>query len=101
MSISRFPPLPQPLLKRYFPACRFQEWHVLYGTTAGTNRCDHQMNEPEKPENDEPSPPACESCVNTFRTQTMMNILICVPHLKIMPANNPICDLYSAANQKK
>lgn len=60
----------------------------------------HQMNEPAKPEDDQPSPPACGSCVNTFRSKAMMDMLICVPHLKIMPAKNPICDLYSAGKQK-
>jgi hypothetical protein len=58
------------------------------------------MNEPSKRDNAPSSPRSCESCANTFRSQVMLNMLICVPHLKIMSAKSPACDLYATRNQK-
>jgi hypothetical protein len=58
------------------------------------------MNKPSKPDEGKSSPPTCENCVNTFRTKVMMNMLICVPHLKIMPVKNPVCDLFSTQVHK-
>lgn len=59
------------------------------------------MNKLSKRDNGQPSSPVCENCVNTFKSKVMMNMLICVPHLRIMPAKNPVCDLYSSQNKKK
>jgi hypothetical protein len=58
------------------------------------------MNKPSKPDERLSPPLNCQSCSNTFKSKAMLNMLICVPHLKIMPAKTPACDLYSTQNKK-
>jgi hypothetical protein len=41
----------------------------------------------------------CENCVHTFRKSKRQDVVVCVPHLKTMPANNSlVCELYKAKN---
>jgi hypothetical protein len=40
--------------------------------------------------------PTCETCVHTFRKSRRQDMVVCVPHLKTMPADHPqVCELYS------
>jgi hypothetical protein len=49
---------------------------------------------------EESSLPTCANCVHTFREKARHEMVVCVPHLKTMPANNStVCDLH--AEKKK
>lgn len=40
--------------------------------------------------------PTCDNCIHTFRKKGGQDIVVCVPHLKDMPANHSlVCELYS------
>jgi hypothetical protein len=48
----------------------------------------------------ESSLPTCANCIHTFREKAHHEMVVCVPHLKTMPANNAtVCDLH--ARKKK
>ena len=41
----------------------------------------------------------CADCIHTFRKNVSDGMVVCVPHLKSMPANNSaVCDLYARRN---
>lgn len=45
--------------------------------------------------------PTCANCIHTFREKTQHEMVVCVPHLKTVPANNSsVCDLHSERKQK-
>lgn len=54
------------------------------------------------PPNNELSPqPACENCVHMIKNKHEQEMIVCVQHLKTMPANNSlVCELHSMRNKK-
>lgn len=43
-----------------------------------------------------PPIPTCENCIHTFRNKGQQDTVVCVPHLKTMPAGNAeVCNLHS------
>lgn len=44
----------------------------------------------------QPPAPTCDNCVHTFKHNGSEDLVVCVPHLRTMPANHSlVCDLYS------
>lgn len=44
--------------------------------------------------------PTCDNCVHTFKHNSDEDTVVCVPHLKTMPASNSqVCDLHSRKSQ--
>ncbi len=40
--------------------------------------------------------PTCENCIHTIRDKSMGDMVVCIPHLKTMPANNStVCELHA------
>jgi hypothetical protein len=43
--------------------------------------------------------PTCDNCVHTFRKKGQYDMVVCVPHLKTVPAGNAeVCNLHSPRN---
>jgi len=44
----------------------------------------------------------CDNCIQAIRIQRRHDLVVCLPHLKIMPANNSlVCDSYLRNDQKR
>jgi hypothetical protein len=55
------------------------------------------------PQGRQPSAPTCDNCIHTFKHNGSEDMVVCVPHLKTMPASHAqVCDLYlySAKSQR-
>ncbi len=40
--------------------------------------------------------PTCENCIHTIRNKGRPDEVVCIPHLKTMPANNTtVCELHA------
>ena len=47
------------------------------------------------------SVPTCENCIHTIKHNGRQAMLVCVPHLKTVLANNlMVCDLYSLKGKR-
>ena len=54
------------------------------------------------PPNYELSPkPSCVNCIHTIKNNHEQEMVVCIQHLKTVPANNsPVCELHSMRNKK-
>lgn len=45
--------------------------------------------------------PTCDNCVHTFKHNSNGDTVVCVPHLKTMPASHSqVCDLHSFKDRR-
>lgn len=43
----------------------------------------------------------CDNCAHTIRKSRRQDVVVCVPHLKMMPANNSlVCEFYAEKIKK-
>jgi hypothetical protein len=48
-----------------------------------------------------PPAPTCENCMHTIKQNERRDMVVCVPHLKTMPASNAlVCDLHTLRHQR-
>jgi hypothetical protein len=47
------------------------------------------------PHGSKASVPTCDNCVHTFKHNSNEELVVCIPHLKTMPADHTdVCDLH-------